>query len=137
MFSHIFGSHNFKIKMLARLCYLYRESGGVGGKSKTHFLHLVISRFPWPVTASLTSQPLLSFSSLKTLFSSCDVHTRQTQELAKEKCFIRQTKDMWCPSSPPGYSFLSATEVIESHFQVLGINLQSLLNLKLFRKVGQ
>lgn len=86
---------------------------------------------------SLTSQPLLSLSSLKTLFSSCDVHTRQTQELAKEKCFIRQTKDMWCPSSPPGYSFLSATEVIESHFQVLGINLQSLLNLKLFRKVGQ
>ena len=86
---------------------------------------------------SLTSQPLLSLSSLKTLLSSCDVHTKQTQQLAKEKCFIRQTRATWCPSSPPGNSFLSTTEVIESCYQVLGINLQSLLNLKLFRKVGQ
>ena len=72
---------------------------------------------------SLTSQPLLSLRPLKTLFSSCDIHTRQVKQLAKEKCFIRQTRVMWYPLGPPMNRFLSTTEVIESRYQVLGLNL--------------
>lgn len=49
---------NSKSRCWQGLCYVDRESGGVGGISKTHFLPLLIFRFPWPVAVSLTSQPL-------------------------------------------------------------------------------
>ena len=44
---------NSKSRCWQGLCYVDRESGGVGGISKTHFLPLIIFRFPWPVTVSL------------------------------------------------------------------------------------
>lgn len=61
---------------------------------------------------------VLPLSYLKTPFISSNLHTKQTlikQQSTKEKCFIKQTRVTWYPSSLTMSSFFSITEVLKTH----------------------